>query len=108
MEDQSPLTSPATSTANDDAVMGNDNNFHNKHAVNAITGRPKELIKMISDLSFSHLDNQIALPKIVVTGDQSAGKSSLIEAITGIKVPRDAGTCTRVSLALSGDEPTLI
>ena len=30
----------------------------------------------------------INLPKIVVVGDQSAGKSSLIEAISGINVPR--------------------
>lgn len=28
-------------------------------------------------------------------GNQSAGKSSLIEAISRISVPRDAGTCTR-------------
>ncbi|KAH9909437.1 P-loop containing nucleoside triphosphate hydrolase protein [Fomitopsis serialis] len=38
-----------------------------------------------------HLD----LPRIVVIGNQSAGKSSLIEAISGIEVPRNAGTCTR-------------
>lgn len=35
------------------------------------------------------------LPKIVVTGNQSAGKSSLIEAISKIKVPRCRGTTTR-------------
>src|SRR5208282_2523558 len=32
---------------------------------------------------------------IVVIGNQSAGKSSLIEAISQIKVPRAQGTCTR-------------
>ncbi|KZO95027.1 hypothetical protein CALVIDRAFT_187292 [Calocera viscosa TUFC12733] len=35
------------------------------------------------------------LPRIVVIGNQSAGKSSLIEAIARINVPRDMGTCTR-------------
>ncbi|KDQ60443.1 hypothetical protein JAAARDRAFT_125646, partial [Jaapia argillacea MUCL 33604] len=35
------------------------------------------------------------LPSIVVAGNQSAGKSSLIEAISGVATPRDAGTCTR-------------
>ncbi|KZO95026.1 hypothetical protein CALVIDRAFT_565135 [Calocera viscosa TUFC12733] len=35
------------------------------------------------------------LPRIVVIGNQSAGKSSLIEAIARINVPRDIGTCTR-------------
>ncbi|KAI0743138.1 P-loop containing nucleoside triphosphate hydrolase protein [Daedaleopsis nitida] len=35
------------------------------------------------------------LPRIVVIGNQSVGKSSLVEAISGINVPRDTGTCTR-------------
>ncbi|KAF8878222.1 P-loop containing nucleoside triphosphate hydrolase protein [Infundibulicybe gibba] len=38
----------------------------------------------------------VDLPRITVIGKQSAGKSSLVEAISGyIRVPRDAGTCTR-------------
>lgn len=32
---------------------------------------------------------------IAVIGSQSAGKSSLIESISGITLPRAAGTCTR-------------
>jgi ABC-type polysaccharide/polyol phosphate transport system ATPase subunit len=35
------------------------------------------------------------IPAIGVLGSQSAGKSSLIEAISGITLPRAAGTCTR-------------
>ncbi|EIW80172.1 hypothetical protein CONPUDRAFT_57692 [Coniophora puteana RWD-64-598 SS2] len=35
------------------------------------------------------------LPVIAVVGSQSAGKSSLIESISGIKLPRASGTCTR-------------
>ncbi|THH11229.1 hypothetical protein EW146_g8124 [Bondarzewia mesenterica] len=37
----------------------------------------------------------IDLPVIAAIGSQSAGKSSLIESISGIKLPRAAGTCTR-------------
>jgi hypothetical protein len=37
----------------------------------------------------------ISLPKIVLVGNQSCGKSSLIEAISQVKVPRDDNTCTR-------------
>ncbi|KAF9516697.1 hypothetical protein BS47DRAFT_1371660 [Hydnum rufescens UP504] len=37
----------------------------------------------------------LELPRIAVIGNQSAGKSSLIEAISGITVPRASGTCTR-------------
>ena len=35
----------------------------------------------------------MALPSIVVVGDQSAGKSSTLEAISGIQLPRGSGRC---------------
>lgn len=37
----------------------------------------------------------ISVPGIVVCGAQSSGKSSLLEAITGINFPRAESTCTR-------------
>lgn len=37
----------------------------------------------------------VALPQLVVCGDQSAGKSSVLEGITGIPFPRQEGLCTR-------------
>ena len=37
-------------------------------------------------------DEEIDLPKIVVVGDQSSGKSSVLESITGISLPRGTGT----------------
>jgi ABC-type phosphate/phosphonate transport system ATPase subunit len=36
---------------------------------------------------------------IAVIGSQSAGKSSLIESISGITLPRSTGTCTRLAHA---------
>jgi len=41
----------------------------------------KVLLHAINDLSRHGIDTTIPLPKIVVVGNQSAGKSSLIEAI---------------------------
>jgi GTPase SAR1 family protein len=38
---------------------------------------------------------EYSLPKIALVGNQSSGKSSLIEAISQIGLPRDVGTCTR-------------
>ena len=42
----------------------------------------------------------IDLPQIAVIGSQSAGKSSLIESISGITLPRAAGTCTRYHIRI--------
>ncbi|GAB4835429.1 Dynamin- protein 4C [Ancistrocladus abbreviatus] len=42
----------------------------------------------------------IQLPTIVVVGDQSAGKSSVLESLAGISLPRGHGICTRVPLIM--------
>ncbi|KAH7883417.1 P-loop containing nucleoside triphosphate hydrolase protein, partial [Phlebopus sp. FC_14] len=55
----------------------------------------KELMQLINDLRSMGADVLIDLPTVVVIGGQSAGKSSLVEAVSGINVPRDSGTCTR-------------
>jgi GTPase SAR1 family protein len=54
----------------------------------------RSLLDLIAKLQYAQLDN-VKLPQIVVVGDQSAGKSSVLEAITGTPFPRDAGACTR-------------
>ncbi|KAI0746433.1 P-loop containing nucleoside triphosphate hydrolase protein [Daedaleopsis nitida] len=55
----------------------------------------KELIDFVAQLRSHGAHIDLELPRIVVIGNQSAGKSSLVEAISGINVPRDPGTCTR-------------
>ena len=49
---------------------------------------------------------EIDLPQIVFVGKQSAGKSSIVEAVTGIQLPRNHGTCTRcpIEVTTSKDE----
>ena len=37
----------------------------------------------------------IALPQLVVVGDQSSGKSSVLQAFIDLPFPRDSGLCTR-------------
>ncbi|QUC21562.1 uncharacterized protein UV8b_05805 [Ustilaginoidea virens] len=60
----------------------------------ALAGEQRQLLDLIDSLQFAQLDN-VRLPQIVVVGDQSAGKSSVLEAISGTPFPRDAGACTR-------------
>lgn len=40
-------------------------------------------------------NEDIDMPKIVVVGDQSSGKSSVLESITGLQLPRGQNTVTR-------------
>lgn len=55
------------------------------------------LINYLRDLGFDDLPdaNDMNLPRIVVVGQQSTGKSSVLESICGIDLPRGAGTVTR-------------
>ncbi|XP_058079501.1 dynamin-related protein 4C-like [Magnolia sinica] len=46
------------------------------------------------------MEEGIELPTIVVVGDQSSGKSSVIESLAGISLPRGQGICTRVPLIM--------
>ncbi|KAH7928503.1 hypothetical protein BV22DRAFT_199383 [Leucogyrophana mollusca] len=57
--------------------------------------RRKELLGLVKQLRAVGAQTDLDLPRIAVIGNQSAGKSSVVEAISGITVPRDAGTCTR-------------
>ncbi|XP_016494477.2 dynamin-related protein 4C-like [Nicotiana tabacum] len=50
----------------------------------------------------------IQLPTIVVVGDQSSGKSSVLESLAGISLPRGQGICTRVPLIMRLQNDTKI
>ncbi|KAF9020772.1 hypothetical protein BDZ89DRAFT_261853 [Hymenopellis radicata] len=60
-----------------------------------LSGRRRILLDLINRLHSTGAQVDIDLPQIAVIGSQSAGKSSLIESISGITLPRAAGTCTR-------------
>eukprot|EP00923_Selenidium_pygospionis_P060433 GHVN01106351.1.p1 GENE.GHVN01106351.1~~GHVN01106351.1.p1 ORF type:complete len:357 (+),score=71.71 GHVN01106351.1:24-1073(+) len=52
-------------------------------------------ITLVNRLRSAGVDFDLDLPTIVFAGKQSAGKSSVVEAVTGVQLPRKAGTCTR-------------
>jgi hypothetical protein len=54
---------------------------HENDSLGLIGAGVKVLLQAINDLARHGIDTTIPLPKIVVVGNQSAGKSSLIEAI---------------------------
>ncbi|KAG8988902.1 hypothetical protein FRB94_010068 [Tulasnella sp. JGI-2019a] len=61
----------------------------------AYAGKRRELLEILSSLHSTGIQQDLDLPQIVVIGSQSVGKSSLVESMSGIKLPRDTGTCTR-------------
>ena len=72
------------------------------HGLDVLGRSVKELFSAVKELRHLGIEDLVLpLPKIVVVGDQSTGKSSLIEGISGIKVPRDVGTCTRCPLEIN-------
>lgn len=53
------------------------------------------MLELVNRMHNTGVQSDIDLPMIAVVGSQSAGKSSLIESISGITLPRSSGTCTR-------------
>lgn len=55
----------------------------------------------VHSLRSAGLEDLLQLPQIVVCGDRSSGKSSVLEAITNIPFPRDTGMCTCFPIAIT-------
>lgn len=56
----------------------------------------RKVISLVDLLRDIGLDKQLSLPKVVVLGNQSSGKSSLLEQIVGLDfLPRGSGVVTR-------------
>jgi GTPase SAR1 family protein len=54
-----------------------------------------ELMDSIDRLRLQGINNYVSLPQIIVCGDQSSGKSSVLEAISGVSFPIKSNLCTR-------------
>ncbi|KAF2798534.1 hypothetical protein K505DRAFT_371665 [Melanomma pulvis-pyrius CBS 109.77] len=55
----------------------------------------RKVMDIVDKLRRSGLNGIVELPQIIVCGDQSSGKSSVLEAITEIPFPRKENLCTR-------------
>ena len=58
------------------------------------------LLDEIDALSRSGISEHVSLPQIAVCGDQSSGKSSCLEAISGVPFPCKDMLCTRFATEL--------
>ncbi|KAJ9257405.1 hypothetical protein DTO207G8_2159 [Paecilomyces variotii] len=60
----------------------------------------RDLLDIIDNLRSHGISRYVDLPEIVVCGDQSAGKSSVLEAISGMSFPTKDNLCTRFATEL--------
>lgn len=60
----------------------------------------RALLDTIDNLREIHVGDLVDLPQIIVVGDQSSGKSSVLEAISRVRFPVDGDLCTRFATEL--------
>ncbi|EHK27297.1 uncharacterized protein TRIVIDRAFT_63061 [Trichoderma virens Gv29-8] len=81
-----------------DSIMSSDENpggrSESADQLRGLGQNQQRILDVIDTLRSATLE-EIQLPQLVVVGDQSAGKSSVLDAIPGIPIPKDPDGCTR-------------
>jgi hypothetical protein len=94
----SPAYMPTQTTDDSDATMsglGEADPLLIRDVMEYLGAESRRSIQTIKKLEELDINTTLQLPKFVVVGDQSAGKSSIVEALCDISLPRSSGTCTR-------------
>lgn len=80
-----------------------DGNFSTNVAAGLIKLHSKdheEILNVIDQLRSQGISKYVNLPQLIVCGDQSSGKSSVLEAISGLGFPQKENLCTRFATEL--------
>lgn len=64
----------------------------------------RKVMDIVDRLRRTGLSGIVELPQLIVCGDQSSGKSSVLEAITEIPFPRKENLCTRFATEVNFHE----
>ena len=65
------------------------------------TEEQRLVLDTVAQIRRCGLDGILSLPQIVVCGDQSSGKSSVLEALTENPLPRNDNLCTRFATEIT-------
>jgi len=63
--------------------------------------KARKLVNVVNQLHIAGAHTSVDVPWMVVCGSQSMGKSSLLERLSGVKLPRAAGTCPKCPTEVS-------
>ncbi|KAF3384322.1 Interferon-induced GTP-binding protein Mx2 [Penicillium rolfsii] len=63
--------------------------------LNQLKGEQSDLLDKIDELRAIGVGGLVELPQIIVCGNQSSGKSSVLEAISRVRFPAKGSVCTR-------------
>jgi len=58
-------------------------------------GKTRSYLDVVDQMRKDGIEQDVPIPQIAVMGDQSSGKSSVLEALSGIPFPRGSGLVTR-------------
>lgn len=78
-----------------EATMPPDDGLHTASLDQLQSKDYRQVLDVVDQLRLCGLGSILQLPQLVVCGSQSAGKSSVLEAITEVPFPRKEGLCTR-------------
>lgn len=65
------------------------------------SNKSSQRLEQIASLRARGVGEHVDLPQLVVCGDQSAGKSSVLEGITSLPFPRHDGVCTKFATEIT-------
>lgn len=80
--------------------MDDDIQLHGPQSIFLQSKDHGELLDVIDILRSQGLSRYVSLPQLVVCGDQSSGKSSVLEAVSGVRFPSKDNLCTRFATEL--------
>ena len=70
------------------------------HLAETLEREIKPWLDLSDELSSLRLEGTLSVPQIAAVGDQSSGKSSVLEALSGVALPRGTGLVTRCPIRL--------